>query len=263
MKFQPASGSFSDAQAYENFMGAWSQEAGRAFLHWLNLPASTAPLLEIGCGGGAFTELLCAAQPGAPLTALDVAPAQLALARERCSGVDFLEADAHRLPLAAGTFQAVFLPLVLVFFNDSEQVLREALRVSRPGATIAAYIWDLPTGFPYFTISEALRALDLLPGPKMPAANPSNLDALEALWAATGLVDCRSVAFRVEQTYPRLESYWAQAEQGEYLGQRLRSLSPTERQAVWQQLERALAPSSTGLRVPARVHCISGRVPER
>ena len=33
MKFQPASGSFSDAQAYENFMGAWSQQAGRAYLY--------------------------------------------------------------------------------------------------------------------------------------------------------------------------------------------------------------------------------------
>ena len=48
---------FDDGAAYERFMGVWSQLAGAAFIDWL-APAQGLRWLDVGCGNGAFTELL-------------------------------------------------------------------------------------------------------------------------------------------------------------------------------------------------------------
>ena len=48
---------FDDGASYERYMGKWSQLAGEAFLDWLNPPAGL-QWLDVGCGNGAFTEML-------------------------------------------------------------------------------------------------------------------------------------------------------------------------------------------------------------
>jgi len=48
---------FNDGEAYERFMGRWSRAAGGAFLEWL-APPKGAHWLDVGCGTGAFTELV-------------------------------------------------------------------------------------------------------------------------------------------------------------------------------------------------------------
>ena len=48
---------FDDGAAYERYMGKWSQLAGEIFLDWL-APKSGLRWLDVGCGNGAFTELL-------------------------------------------------------------------------------------------------------------------------------------------------------------------------------------------------------------
>ena len=48
---------FSDGEAYERLMGRWSQPVGEAFLDWLDVPKGMR-WLDVGCGNGAFTEVL-------------------------------------------------------------------------------------------------------------------------------------------------------------------------------------------------------------
>lgn len=48
---------FDDGAAYERFMGKWSQLAGETFLDWL-APEPGLRWLDVGCGNGAFTEML-------------------------------------------------------------------------------------------------------------------------------------------------------------------------------------------------------------
>jgi ubiquinone/menaquinone biosynthesis C-methylase UbiE len=50
---------FDDGAAYERYMGTWSQLAGDAFIDWLAPPAGLR-WLDVGCGNGAFTEMLVA-----------------------------------------------------------------------------------------------------------------------------------------------------------------------------------------------------------
>src|ERR1044072_6665565 len=48
---------FNDGAAYERYMGVWSRLAGDAFLDWL-APRPGLRWLDVGCGNGAFTEML-------------------------------------------------------------------------------------------------------------------------------------------------------------------------------------------------------------
>ena len=48
---------FDDGAAYERYMGEWSRLAGETFLDWL-APKPGLRWLDVGCGNGAFTEML-------------------------------------------------------------------------------------------------------------------------------------------------------------------------------------------------------------
>jgi SAM-dependent methyltransferase len=48
---------FDDGAAYEQMMGVWSRSAGEIFLDWLATPSSL-KWIDVGCGSGAFTQLL-------------------------------------------------------------------------------------------------------------------------------------------------------------------------------------------------------------
>ena len=48
---------FDDGAAYERMMGAWSRLAGGIFLDWI-APRPGLRWVDVGCGNGAFTELV-------------------------------------------------------------------------------------------------------------------------------------------------------------------------------------------------------------
>src|SRR5690348_3049633 len=97
---------FDDAHGYEQFMGRWSRAIGEKFLDWL-APPSNARWLDVGCGTGAFSELIRKRCAPASLVGIDPAPAQVAYARERFPGVDFRVGDALAMPLPDETFDVV------------------------------------------------------------------------------------------------------------------------------------------------------------
>jgi len=61
---------FNDGAGYERYMGTWSRLAGDDFLDWL-APESGLRWLDVGCGNGAFTEMIVG--PGYHFTDLRVA----------------------------------------------------------------------------------------------------------------------------------------------------------------------------------------------
>ena len=71
---------FDDGASYENMMGRWSLLAGAQFLDWLGAPDG-ARWLDVGCGNGAFTELVVTRCAPASVQAVDPSAAQLAYAR--------------------------------------------------------------------------------------------------------------------------------------------------------------------------------------
>jgi len=106
---------FDDAAAYEDFMGKWSRLAGNAFLDWLG-PAPGLRWLDVGCGNGAFTELLAGRCAARSVQGIDPSEEQVAFARRRLAharNVQMRTGSAMALPFADGTFDAVASALVI------------------------------------------------------------------------------------------------------------------------------------------------------
>src|SRR5262245_14036668 len=101
---------YEDGAAYERQMGAWSRLAGDVFLDWLR-PPSGLGWIDVGCGNGAFTQLLIERCAPAEVQGIDPSEGQLAFARTRLAGrpAQVRQGDAMALPVAAASFDAAVM----------------------------------------------------------------------------------------------------------------------------------------------------------
>ena len=111
------------------------------FLAAAGLPAD-AWLLDVGCGPGFFAERAARdLVPSGRVTGVDVDPSLLALGRARLEGsglaVDFVEGTGVRLPLPDDAVDFSYARFLLQHLSDPGAVLREMVRVTRPGGTVA------------------------------------------------------------------------------------------------------------------------------
>src|SRR5258706_16044692 len=120
---------FDDGAAYERYMGKWSQLAGRAFLDWL-APKPGLRWLDVGCGNGAFTEMLVERCAPVSMHGIDPSEAQLAYARSRPAlrDAEFRSADAMALRFPDSTFDAAVMPLVIFFVPDPARGIAEMVQ---------------------------------------------------------------------------------------------------------------------------------------
>ena len=73
---------FDNGETYERYMGQWSQLVGEQFLDWLAVPPGQ-DWLDVGCGNGAFTDLLMRRCAPAGVAGIDPSEGQLRFARTR------------------------------------------------------------------------------------------------------------------------------------------------------------------------------------
>lgn len=97
-------------------------------------------LLDVGCGPGVVSAV--AAGRGCEVVGVDVAASMLTLAQDRVPTAEFRLGSALELPAADATFDAVCGNFVLPHVDDPQVALAEALRVTRPGGTIAFTEWN-------------------------------------------------------------------------------------------------------------------------
>jgi ubiquinone/menaquinone biosynthesis C-methylase UbiE len=204
---------FDDGASYEIMMGRWSMLAGEQFLHWLGAPAGKR-WVDVGCGNGAFTELMV--QRCAPLDvqAFDPAPAQLDYARKRLPGgspVQWAPGDAMRLPLADASVDVAVMALVLFFVPEPAIGVAEMCRVVCSGGLVAAYHWDmLARGFPLADIGIEMLKVGI--SPRMPpSVNVSTIEASCALWTNAGLKNVRTTQIAVQRKFASFDDYWNSA----------------------------------------------------
>jgi SAM-dependent methyltransferase len=104
---------------------------------WFRHLPSTAAMLDVGCGGGAWTALF--AQRYRRVVGVDVSPSMLAAAARRLAGLDnveLLEGDARQVRLE-GPLDAAFVGGVLMYMNREDAVrLLNRLRELIPAGPI-------------------------------------------------------------------------------------------------------------------------------
>ena len=251
---------FDDGAAYERFMGTWSQLAGLIFLDWL-APASGWRWLDVGCGNGAFTEMLARRCAPASLDGIDPSEGQLAYARTRAAtaAAHFHLGDAMALPFTEHSFDAAVMPLVIFFVPQPAKGVAEMARVVRPGGSISAYAWDMPGGgFPYAALREAMEELGLevaLP----PSPDASRTDVMSDLWTNAGLRDVQTREITVTRTFADFDDYWSAVLGGPSVGHRIAAMSSLQQSELQRKLrERLPADSSGRITYGARANAVKG-----
>ena len=96
-------------------------------------------VLDIGCGAGAFLQLVT--ERGARAFGLDASEALLDVARTRVPDADLRVGDMEALPYDDDTFDLVTGFNAFFFANDIVAALREAGRVAKPGAAVVIQVW--------------------------------------------------------------------------------------------------------------------------
>lgn len=95
--------------------------------------------LDVGCGPGGVTGLLSErVGPRGRIVGLDMNAAFLDHARVSApANVEFIQSDAFSSGLSDGIFDLVHMRFVASTAGDPERLLREAIRLAKPGGTIA------------------------------------------------------------------------------------------------------------------------------
>lgn len=208
MRMNESPNLFADGKAYERLMGRWSKLAGEKFLDWLDAPKNQ-KWLDVGCGNGAFTEVLIARCAPAAVIGVDPSEGQLAYARGRTGTkrAEFRVADAQALPFPDKSFDATTMALVIVFIPDPAKAAREMARVVRPGGIVATYMWEFPDGFPLAPLAAAMKNLGLTL-PERPNVEASARDAMRAIWKAAGLNAIESEVIRIRVNFTSFDDFW-------------------------------------------------------
>jgi SAM-dependent methyltransferase len=103
--------------------------------------------LDLGCGPGGIIGLLSErVGKSGRVVGLDADPIFLKHAREHASGnVEFVVGNAYHTDLPSGGFDLVHIRFVASTAGDPETLLREAIRLARPGGTVALQEPDMAT----------------------------------------------------------------------------------------------------------------------
>jgi ubiquinone/menaquinone biosynthesis C-methylase UbiE len=255
---------FDDGAAYEQVMGIWSRLAGEIFLDWL-APPSGLRWIDIGCGNGAFTELLVERCAPVEVQGIDPSEGQLAFARTRPASrvAEFRQGDAMALPFPAGRFDAAVMALVLVFVPDPAKGIEEIVRVVSPGGTVATYMWDmLDGGFPLDPILVEMRVMGLTP-PRPPRMDASRMEMLRDLWTRAGLRSVETREITVHRTFADFDEFWAVKVKAPSLGPVVAAMGTREIETLKSRVRVRLPADDKGrIAYGSRAHAIKGVVPE-
>lgn len=197
--------------AYEPYVGRWSRVVAKEFLAWLNVKEK-ARWLDVGCGTGALSQTVLKQVKPQGVTGVDSSEGFVNYARQQTSNTNanFVVGDARALPFADDSYDAAVSGLVLNFVPEPEKAVAEMARVTKPGGTVAAYIWDYAGKMEFMRYFwDAAVALDsevLDEGKRFPLCQP---EPLAALFRNIGLEHVEVRGIDAPTVFRDFDDYWS------------------------------------------------------
>ena len=200
---------FDAADDYERYMGRWSRAIGERFLAWLDA-AKSARWLDVGCGTGAFSELILRHCAPASLNGIDPSPEQIDYARKALPGPRFEVGDSMALPFGEDEFDVVASALVIHFIPDRAKAFAEMHRVLRAGGLVGGYTWKRNSAANSAPYAPMLRAVQSIGGETVtsPLVPESAAEGMRATLAAAGFTDIAVTEIEVTRTFANFDEYW-------------------------------------------------------
>jgi ubiquinone/menaquinone biosynthesis C-methylase UbiE len=200
---------FDAADDYERFMGRWSRAIGEKFIAWLD-PPTGARWLDVGCGTGAFSDLILRRRAPQSIIGIDPSSAQIDYARKMLPDLTFEVADSMDMPLGDNAFDVVASALVFHFIPDRARAFAEMRRVLKPGGLIGGYTWKrtATTNFaPYAAMMVGARQIgaETLTSPLVPEGSP---EGMRASLQSAGFSDIAVTEIEVTQSFRNFDEYW-------------------------------------------------------
>ena len=254
---------FDDGAGYEQMMGKWSQLVGSVFLDWVS-PTPGLRWVDVGCGNGAFTDMIAGRCSPAAIEGIDPSEGQLSYARTRPGSrlATFRQGDAMALPYPDRSFDIAVMALVIFFVPDPVRGAAEMMRVVKPGGTVCAYVWDiLHGGFPLDLLQETMRDMGMKPV-LPPSAQISPMQALRGLWVDAGLAAIETREIRVERTFSGFDDYWQTSLLGSSIGPKVAAMPEDRREELKLRLRAKTRPDASGkITIVGRANAAKGKVP--
>jgi len=258
---------FSEAQAYERFMGRWSRSMAPLLVQFAGVRDGDT-VLDVGSGTGALAAAVAQRAPSSRIVGIDPAAPYVALAQLRhgSARVLFEVGDAQQMRFDSAMFDRTLSLLVVNFIPDVRKALSEMKRVTKPKGIVAAAVWDYGEGMEMLRVfwDEAVALT-----PAHVAKDERNMPLcrrgeLAELWRAQGLQDVVEEALTIETRFASFNDFWApflekQGPAGAYVA----SLSAADQESLRLRLRRRLlgdGPDKT-IVMRARAWAVRGVVP--
>lgn len=203
-----------DGDGYELNMGRWSRQLAGHFLEFVG-PPDGPQVLDVGCGTGHLAAAAARRSGSVEVHAVDLSSAYAGHARFHYPDkrITFHVGDACSLSFASRSFDQVLSLLVLHFVPRWRDAIAEMQRVAKPGATVAAAVWDARGGFVANRMFfDTAAALDLNAGERRarnytrPLTRPGEL---AAAWREAGFQDVSEAQLHMRMEYADFADYWA------------------------------------------------------
>jgi len=193
---------------YERFMGRYATGLAPKFADAAGVRAGMR-VLDVGCGPGALAIELAGRVGEDNVAAIDPAPQFAAACQARIPGAEVREGVAESLPWDDGTFDAAMCSLVVAWMSDADQGIAEMARVTKPGGTVAAAMWDIPGGglqmLSHFW--RAAREIDSSVADEQPRAGVREGDLVERFGRAC-LQGVTGGTLETSVDYADFDDYW-------------------------------------------------------
>lgn len=136
-------------------------------LHHDTIFPTGAKVLEIGCGVGAQTVIICKQNPSIKFVSIDISENSLQAAKKRCkeaniTNVEFLKADLYNMPFQEESFDFVFVCFVLEHIPDPDKALLEIKKMLKPSGICIVIEGDHGSAYYYPQSSYAQQTIECL-----------------------------------------------------------------------------------------------------